>query len=160
MIRCLYKRFLTRKKVRFELDSFIKVLVSIGKLALETLLSGNCLLNKSEVLQDIGQDAFECGLLIGHEDVDSPKRDDSVDIFVTFADRSLQQFLAAFYFIWMLKPKTHSITSLLGDAGGRPICSWQTPCFSSFACGFFGANKNTPHFVTVQLFMRIWKSSA
>ena len=73
MIRCLYKRFLTRKKVQFELDSFIKVLVSIGKLALETLLSGNSLLNKSEVLQDIGQDVFECGLLIGHEDAPSSK---------------------------------------------------------------------------------------
>ena len=113
----MIKRFLKRKEIQFELDSFIKVLVSIGKLALEALLSGNSLLKKSEVLQGIGSEAFECGLLIGHEDADSPNRDDSVDIFVTFTDRSLQQFLAAFYFIWMLNQK-HSITSLLGDAGG------------------------------------------
>ena len=142
MIRCLYKRFLTRKDVQFELVSFIKVLVSMGKLALKALLSGNSLLKKSEVLQGIGSDAFECGLLIGHEDADSPKRDDSVDIFVKFADRSLQQILAAFYFIWMLNQK-RSIISLLGDAGGRPLFMTD-PLFLKFCLWFLrGKQKYT-----------------
>ena len=43
MVRCLYKKFTIRKGIEFETSSFFKVLESLGKFALDTLLSGNTL---------------------------------------------------------------------------------------------------------------------
>ena len=40
-----------------------KAIEAIGKLALETLLSGNVLLRKRDVVKEVGQDVFDYGLL-------------------------------------------------------------------------------------------------
>ena len=58
--------------------------MSIGKLALKTLLSGDPLLQRSEVIKEVGPDAFDYGLLIGHEDAHMLIKDETADIFVTF----------------------------------------------------------------------------
>ena len=134
MIRCLYERFLKRKGRQFEQNSFIKVMVSMGKLAFETLLSGNPLLEKSEVLQEVGDDAFDYGLLIGHENAHTSTRNEVAGTLVTFADRSIQEFLAAFYFIWMLNQK-HTINSLLGDDADN-IILMKEPLFLKFCLWF------------------------
>ena len=84
MVRCLYKKFTIRKEIHFENDNFIKTIVAIGKLALETLLSGNPLLRRSDVMNKVGKDAFDFGLLIGHEDAHRLIRDETADIFCDF----------------------------------------------------------------------------
>ena len=99
MVRCLYKKFTIRKGIDFNTDSFDKVMTSLGKVALETLLSGNALLQRSQVKREVGDDAFDFGLLIGHEDAHRLIRDETADIFVTFPHRSILEFLAAFYFV-------------------------------------------------------------
>ena len=41
----------------------------VGKLAWETLLSGDPLFERSRVEREVGKDAFDYGFLIGHEDL-------------------------------------------------------------------------------------------
>ena len=84
MVRCLYKKFTIRKGIDFNTDSFVRVMISLGKVALETLLSGNPLLQRSQVTTEVGPDAFDFGLLIGHEDAHRLIHDETADIFVTF----------------------------------------------------------------------------
>ena len=105
MVRCLYKKFTIRKGIDFNTDSFVEVMASLGKVALETLLSGNALLQRSQVIAEVGPDAFDFGLLIGHEDGHRLIRDETADIFVTFPHRSILEFLGAFYFVLSLGKK-------------------------------------------------------
>ena len=98
------QKFTIRKGIKFEISSLVKVLMSLGKLALETLLSGEPLLERSKIIEQVGEDVFEYGLLIG-QDGFSLTRDMTVDILVTFPHRSLQEFLGAFYFIFSLGKK-------------------------------------------------------
>ena len=74
------------------------MLNSLDKVALETLLSDS-LVRRSEIIRVVGEDAFDCGLLIGHEDAHRLIRDETADISVTFGHRSIQEFLGAFFFI-------------------------------------------------------------
>ena len=104
MVQCLYKKFTIRKGIKFETSSLVSVLMSIGKLALETLLSDKSELERSQIIEQVGQDVFEYGLLIG-EDSFSLTRDMTVDTLVSFPHRSLQEFLGAFYFVLSLGKK-------------------------------------------------------
>ena len=98
MVTCLYKKFTSRKKITFQMDMLLQVLKSLGKLALDTLLSANPLLKRSEIIEQVGEEVFEYGLLIG-EDSFTLTRDMTVDILVTFPHRSLQEFLGAYFLI-------------------------------------------------------------
>ena len=104
MVQCLYKKFTIRKGIDFELSSLVDVLMSLGRLALETLFSGNSLLQRSKIIEQVGEDVFEYGLLIG-QDGFSLTRDMTADILVTFPHQSLQEFLGAFYFVLSLGKK-------------------------------------------------------
>ena len=104
MVICLYKKFTIRKEKRFDMTSLVEVLKSLGKLALETLFESP-LLQRSQVIKAVGEDAFDYGLLIGHEDFRLIK-DETADILVTFPHRSLQEFLGAFYFVFALNTET------------------------------------------------------
>ena len=59
-------------------------MTSIGKLAWQTLLSGDLMFRKKEVIREVGSEAFEWGLLIGDEDPEGLS-DETADILVTFA---------------------------------------------------------------------------
>ena len=98
MVQCLYKKFTLRKGVDFQMNALLQILNSLGKLALETLISGNQLLKRSQIIEQVGKEVFEYGLLIG-EDGFSLTRDMTVDVFVTFPHRSLQEFLGAFFLV-------------------------------------------------------------
>ena len=142
MVRCLYKKFTIRKGIPFERSNFIKAILAIGKLALGTLLSGNALLRKSDVVKEVGQDVFDYGLLIGHEDADRLIRDETADIFVTYPHRSVQEFLGAFYFVWMLN-RGQELESLLGSEA-KPIFM-TNPLFLKF-CLWFCSDQRFVHF--------------
>ena len=104
MVRRLYKKFILRKKKNFEMNSFVNVLKSLGKLALETLFEGP-FFQRSQVVEAVGEEAFDYGLLIGHEDFRLIK-DETVDILISFPHRSLHEFLGAFYFVLALNTET------------------------------------------------------
>ena len=57
MVRCLYKKFTIRKGIDFSTDSFVQAMISLGKVALETILSGNALLQRRHVIAELGTDA-------------------------------------------------------------------------------------------------------
>ena len=130
MVRCLYKKFTIRKGIEFETTNFLEVLESLGKLALETLLSGNPLLRRSEIIRQVSSYAFDYGLLIGHEDAHRLIRDETADIFITFPHRSLQEFLGAFYFVLSLtkrqteKDLDNVIEKLLKNSLFAEFCLW------------------------------------
>ena len=70
MVHCLYKKFVLRTEgVNYKEENFVQAIVAVGKLALKTLLSGDPLLNRSDVIKEVGEYAFDYGLLIGNEDV-------------------------------------------------------------------------------------------
>ena len=96
MIRCLFIKFTIRKSRDFEKSEFTKVLKLVGELALHTLLSQNPLLKRSQVIQIVGIDAFDYGLLIGHEDLHRLLQDVTADVWVTFPHRSNQEFFVFF----------------------------------------------------------------
>ena len=112
---------------------FVRAITKVGKLAFETLLSGNPSLQRSEVITDLGPDAFDYGLLIGHEDL-RLILDETADIYVTFPHRSIQEFLGAFYFIQMLD-QSRSLESLLGSDCKKPIFM-TNPLFLHFCVWF------------------------
>ena len=85
------------------------------------------------MINDVGPDAFDYGLLIGHEDF-RLTRDETADIFVTFPPRSIQEFLGAFYFIMMLNTG-ESIESFLGSDCKEPILV-MNPLFLHFCLWF------------------------
>ena len=65
------------------------MLLKIGKLAFETLIWGNYDLDRREIIQDIGGDAFNYGLIIGHE-IDRVAPAGTGDIHVNFLDEGIQ----------------------------------------------------------------------
>ena len=56
MVRCLYKKFLIRQGREFSDKDFVTVMRRIGKLALNTLRTGEALLKRTEVIKQVGQD--------------------------------------------------------------------------------------------------------
>ena len=109
------------------------MILKVGKLALATLLSGNSFMRRSRMIKDVGPDAFDCGLLIGHEDF-RLIRDATADIYVTFPHRTIQEFLGAFCFIMMLS-EGESIESLLSSDSKEPIFL-TNPLFLHFCLWF------------------------
>ena len=130
MMRCLYEKYAIRKGKPFENSSFCKALKLIGKIAFETLLSENPFYQRSDISGLIGDDAFDYGLLIGHENF-RLIGDETADIMVTFPHRSLQEFLGAFYFVLLLNEGV-SIDTLLGVHCKKPIFM-TNPLFLQFA---------------------------
>ena len=112
MVGCLYRKYTIRKGIEFEIGTFKNVMTALGKLALRTLVSGDSLLERRRVIAEVGKEAFDYGLLIGHEDANRLLRNEAADIFVTFPHRSLVEFLGAFFFVQMLN-KGENIESLL-----------------------------------------------
>ena len=99
LIRCLYRKFTVRKGIAFKQEEFEAVLASMGRLALKILATNTYHLQRGEVLEDVGEDCFEYGLIIGHEDF-RLLSDPTADVVVTFTHSSMQDFLGAFYFTY------------------------------------------------------------
>ena len=99
----------------FVSSDFVRAVRTVGKLAWQTLMSENPMFRKGE----LGLEVFTYGLLIGDEDPEGLS-DETADILVTFAHRSIQEFFGAFYFILSLS-EGETIVSLLGGDCEKPI---------------------------------------
>ena len=69
LVKCLYKKYTIRENAEHKKKNFNKVLRSVGRLALKTLISNKPLLKRRTVLRVVGQFAFDYGLFAGHEDI-------------------------------------------------------------------------------------------
>ena len=101
MVKCLYKKYTIRKGTSFTESGFAKIMKSVGKLALHTLISNNPLLQRNEVLRIAGEFAFEYGFFAGHEDF-KPSSDPTADMCVTYVHRSIEEFFGSYGFIQAL----------------------------------------------------------
>ena len=132
MIRCLYKTYVEKGegKTRFDPGEFVKVVRAVGKLAWETLLSEDPqMFSKQEVIDKVGEDVFAWGLLIGDEDADR-LTNETADILVDFAHRSIHEFFGAFYFILGLS-EGESAEGLLGVKCTK-LMFMENPLFLEF----------------------------
>ena len=136
MVRCLYKKFTIREGIEFEVSEFIEILLLIGELAFETLLSGHPMFQRKKVTTKVGVYAFDYGLLIGHEDAHKLFRDETADIFISFPHRSLQEFLGAFYFVGMMDKNAEKV---IIDDTKRILLS--NPLFFRFCLWFLRRDK-------------------
>ena len=134
MVRCLYRKFTIRKGIEYKVSDFVSLLKSLGKLALETLLSENPLLKRKEVIAEVGKEAFDYGLLIGHEDAFRFIPDETADVFVSFPHRTILEFLGSFCFVWRLN-EGESIEDILGADDQTPIFL-TNPLFLQFCLWF------------------------
>ena len=119
MIQCLYRKFTIRKGAQYEKGQFIQIMRSVGKLALQTLIANNPLVQKNEVLRIVGDAAFEYGFFSGHEDF-RPCTNPTADIYVTYGHRSIEEFFGSFGFIQALD-NGQSIDDILGYDCEKPI---------------------------------------
>ena len=119
MVRCVYRTFCEKQEKEFDGLIFKKTVVSVGRLAWQTLLSGDPMLRKGDVLRELGSEAFCWGMFIGDEDAEN-LTDESADVLITFVHRSIQEFFGALYFILSLS-EGKSIDGLLGDHSENPI---------------------------------------
>ncbi len=100
-------------------QTFCDTLKRVGKLAWETLISGNPLMRRGKVIKEVGENAFDLGLLIGHGDL-RMVRDVTADILVTWPHKTIQEFCGAFYFVMALSEDS-SLKSLICGSE-RPPC--------------------------------------
>ena len=119
MVRCLYRKYTNRKDIGFVESEFVQVMKSVGKLALQTLITNNPLLQRSEVEAIVGANAFEYGFFTGHEDF-RLSTDPTADISVTYAHRSIEEFFGSFGFLQELNDG-QSVDDILGSDCEEPI---------------------------------------
>ena len=119
LIRCRYRKYVMNKGSEFDHESFLEMLRKVGCFAWKTMLDGNPWLERSTIIREVGEEAFDSGLLIGHEDF-RVIRDETADIFVAFPQRAIQGFLGAFYLIRTLAAG-ESIENLFGKNTENPI---------------------------------------
>ena len=141
MIQCLYRKFTVRRNIEYDRKEFVKILPLVGKLAWETLLSDDPLFTRSRVEEEIGEDVFDYGFLIGNEDLIG---DVAADILITFAHRSIQEFFGAFFFVLLLI-RLKDIDSILGDSSEDPIFM-VNPLFLHFTFWFLSRKCNEDYF--------------
>ena len=119
LVKCLYKKYTLRENVEFKNEAFHKVMKSVGQLALRTLISNNPLLQRTEVLEMIGDFAFDYGLFAGHEDLRLGS-DPTADVYVTYPHRSLEEFFGSYGIIQALN-EGQSLNEILGPDCEKPI---------------------------------------
>ena len=139
LVRFLYVKYTTQKGIECERKHLEELLKKMGKLAWETLKSGNGLLRRSHVIKEIGEEAFEYGLLIGNEDFRLVGHE-IADILVTFPHRTLQEFLGSYYFVLELSEGC-SVESLLGSDCERARFM-QDQLFLHFCLWFANGNED------------------
>ena len=135
MMHSLYQKF----KIRHEQDGgflpFQRVIAKVGKIALQTLLSGKNTQKKSEIDEEVGAYAFHYGLMIGDKNSNKLRGTSTADINVSFAHQSMKEYLGAFHFIQELdEMEEKDMKSLQGDHA-EPIFM-RNPLFLHFCLWF------------------------
>ena len=137
--RLVRQKYTTTEGVSFDENAFVNALTNLGKIAWKILNDGNAFLKRSEVIDEVGEDAFEYGLIVGHEDYRLIGKETS-DVFVTFVHRSLFDFLGSFYLVMKLSEgeKLENLVDL-NDIESIPFA--VDPFFLQFCLWFVNSNQ-------------------
>ena len=101
ILRFLFRKYCVRKDIPFREETFRNVLRQVGNLAFQCMQTGNYLYKHEEVLNIIGDEAFEYGFISGHKDF-RLLGDAVADVFITFPHRIIEEFLGAFHFVLVI----------------------------------------------------------
>ena len=104
LVRCLYKKYTLRKGIDYKVENFLEMLRKVGQLVWTCLISGNHLLLQKDIMREVGEDAFDYGLLIGHGGT-RLRRDETADIFVSFIHKNFRRISWFFASHVELKPR-------------------------------------------------------
>ena len=105
LVRLLYRKYVVRTGKKFSVTQLVHLLKKVGKIVWETLQQKSSndteynFLHKCQLMNEVGDEAFECGFLVGHEDF---RMTILSDIGVNFPHRSIQEFFGAFYYSLVL----------------------------------------------------------
>ncbi len=136
LLDCLYKRYIAERAKTQDKGEKEEILLKIGRLAFEGMLSNKVAYNKREVIETVGPEAFDYGILIGSEEYEGRRYlNESADIFVYFAHKSIQEYLAAKYFISLLSGTRKSVPDIIG--GGKGLDFIQDNLMFFTFCGYF-----------------------
>ncbi len=140
LLNCLFRRYLAKIQDQDSNDDQESkrenVLLRIGKIAFNGILSNRVAYKKSEILSEIGPDAFAYGILIGSDEYAGNRfLDENADMFVYFAHKSIQEYLAAKYFMHQIGTLNKNITDLLGKRYNLDFIE-RNLMFLTF-CGYF-----------------------
>ena len=91
-------------------------------------------MKREKVERQVGEDTFDYGLLIGHEDAHKLIRDETADIFVTFPHMTIQEFLGSFWFVCRLC-NGENLEAILGSDCETPVFL-RNPLFLQFVLWF------------------------
>ena len=140
LLNCIYRRFVAEKidegKQEEEEKKRENTLLKIGNIAFKGLLSNKVTYRKREILKSVGPNAFQYGILIGTDEWEG-RRDmpENADIFVYFVHKSIQEYLAAKYFMNQLL-NGRSIDSLIPEKRANLEFVKNNLLFFTF-CGYF-----------------------
>ena len=125
LVRCIYRKYCVRVKLSYQNNKFLDFLSRIGTLAYDILLNQKPWYKRGEVIRIIGDDAFEFGILIGHEDF-RLMTDPTSDIFIMFPHRTIQEFLGSFHMTKSLNLSEGPDPLFLIDLSLLHFCCWLT----------------------------------
>ncbi len=121
LLNCLYRRYIAKLMENAacsggdEEEERENVLLKIGKIAFQGILTNKVAFKKRKILDQVGPDAFAYGILIGSDEYEGNRfLNENTDIFVFFAHKSIQEYLAAKYFIHQLSTTDSTVSDLLG----------------------------------------------
>ena len=129
LVTVLYFKYVTKNNRPVCRTEFLFLLKSNGRFAWEMLRSGNHFYRRTDVMRNLGPNAFHFALLVGHEDYRLIP-DETANIYVTFIHPNIQKFLAAFFCVMSLNDGV-DYESLFGAE-----CIQQSPLFANFCLWF------------------------
>ena len=132
----------SQKGKKLQNTEFIFVLKRMGKIAWCMMRSGQGWIKQSDVIQELGDDAFGYGLFIGHRGSELSRRETG-DIKLTFGHVTVHEFLGSLGFL-QLMDEGESIDSLLAHDQGQIIM--RSPFFLRFCLWFLSDSCKKEYF--------------
>ena len=96
LVRCLYRKYTERVGIEFDTQGFRDMIRKIGGVAFQSLQKAFYLVRKCDIIEEVGSDIFQYGILVGQEDFRLCS-DPTQDFCLTFPHRSLEQFFGAYF---------------------------------------------------------------
>ena len=119
LVRFIYRKYCAQKGQTYDKKEFVSVLKRISKIAWRMLRSGQGWANQDDIIKEVGDHAFQLGLLIGHKGFNL-SRQETADIHLTFGHVTVQEFMGSLGFLQLLD-EGESIESLIAEDRGEQI---------------------------------------
>ncbi len=101
LYNCLYKRYTVRNAVEFNPCERDETLLKLGKIAFEGIRNNKAGFQKKYVMEEVGKEAFDYGILIGSQDKRLVRQDDE-DILIFFPHKHIWGHQIPGSIIWIV----------------------------------------------------------